>query len=217
MALDLFLEQGYDKTSLREIAERMGFTKAALYYHFSSKADMLMALHQRLHEITERTLDELGDGPVTVDSWARFLDQSIDKLRDNLKLFAVHQRNQSAFEQLHLQGHEARHAAVEDRIRSLFSDAGLSVAQKVRMAASFAAAFGTMLLAGEIVRDLDDDGSMIASLREVVGDILRPVGTAAERPVGLAGERPVGTAGADQARTSRVVNRAQVARPNTIT
>src|SRR5579863_703397 len=104
IALELFLEQGYDKTSLREIAERMGFTKAALYYHFSSKTDMLMALHQRLHEVTERTLDELGDGPVTVDSWARFLDQSIDKLRDNLKLFAVHQRNQSAFEQLHLQG-----------------------------------------------------------------------------------------------------------------
>ncbi len=29
VALDLFVEKGYDKTSLREIAERMGFTKAA--------------------------------------------------------------------------------------------------------------------------------------------------------------------------------------------
>ena len=46
VALDLFVDQGYDKTSLREIAEKMGFSKAALYYHFASKADILMGLHQ---------------------------------------------------------------------------------------------------------------------------------------------------------------------------
>jgi AcrR family transcriptional regulator len=37
VALELFAEQGYDKTSLREIAERLDVTKAALYYHFKSK------------------------------------------------------------------------------------------------------------------------------------------------------------------------------------
>src|ERR1039457_770640 len=37
VALELFAEQGYEKTSLREIAERLGVTKAALYYHFKSK------------------------------------------------------------------------------------------------------------------------------------------------------------------------------------
>src|SRR5580704_12464879 len=39
VALELFAEQGYDKTSLREIAERLDVTKAALYYHFKSKED----------------------------------------------------------------------------------------------------------------------------------------------------------------------------------
>ena len=34
VALELFTEQGYEKTSLREIAERLNVTKAALYYHF---------------------------------------------------------------------------------------------------------------------------------------------------------------------------------------
>lgn len=37
VALDLFLQKGFDKTSLPEIAEHLGFTKAALYYHFSSR------------------------------------------------------------------------------------------------------------------------------------------------------------------------------------
>lgn len=41
VALELFTEQGYEKTSLREIAERLGVTKAALYYHFKSKEEIV--------------------------------------------------------------------------------------------------------------------------------------------------------------------------------
>lgn len=44
VALELFAEQGYDKTSLREIAERLGVTKAALYYHFRTKDDIVASL-----------------------------------------------------------------------------------------------------------------------------------------------------------------------------
>jgi AcrR family transcriptional regulator len=54
VALELFLEHGYDRTSLREIAERLGFSKAALYYHFKAKDDILVAL-------TDALLDELGE------------------------------------------------------------------------------------------------------------------------------------------------------------
>jgi AcrR family transcriptional regulator len=43
-ALGLIAEQGFSDTSTREIAERLGFTKAALYYHFRSKEDLLAAL-----------------------------------------------------------------------------------------------------------------------------------------------------------------------------
>jgi len=43
-AVDLFSAQGYDKTSLREIAEQVGITKASLYYHYSSKQELLRAI-----------------------------------------------------------------------------------------------------------------------------------------------------------------------------
>jgi AcrR family transcriptional regulator len=43
-ALRRFNVQGYDKTSLREIAEDLGVTKAAVYYHFPTKEDILESL-----------------------------------------------------------------------------------------------------------------------------------------------------------------------------
>ena len=44
VALELFTEQGYEKTSLREIAERLDVTKAALYYHFKTKEDIVVSI-----------------------------------------------------------------------------------------------------------------------------------------------------------------------------
>ncbi len=48
VALGLFAAQGYEKTSLREIADRLGITKAALYYHFVSKEALLGAIMESL-------------------------------------------------------------------------------------------------------------------------------------------------------------------------
>lgn len=44
VAMELFAERGFAATSTRELSERLGFTKAALYYHFHSKDDLLLAL-----------------------------------------------------------------------------------------------------------------------------------------------------------------------------
>jgi AcrR family transcriptional regulator len=46
VALELFAERGYEKTSLREIAEQLGVTKAALYYHFKTKEDLITSLFE---------------------------------------------------------------------------------------------------------------------------------------------------------------------------
>jgi AcrR family transcriptional regulator len=37
----LFMQRGYEKTSMRQIADRSGVTKGALYYHFDSKESLL--------------------------------------------------------------------------------------------------------------------------------------------------------------------------------
>jgi AcrR family transcriptional regulator len=53
-ALELFRTQGYDGTSLRQIADRLGMTKAALYYHFPAKENLIV-------ELTRPMLDDLAE------------------------------------------------------------------------------------------------------------------------------------------------------------
>ncbi|HEY9389689.1 MAG TPA: helix-turn-helix domain-containing protein [Mycobacteriales bacterium] len=65
VALDLFVEQGYDKTSLREIADRLGVTKAALYYHFRTKDDIVSSFVQDFLDELEEIIDWGRTQPVT--------------------------------------------------------------------------------------------------------------------------------------------------------
>ena len=43
-ALDLFVEHGYNGTSLQMIGDRLGVSKAAVTYHFRSKEELLAAV-----------------------------------------------------------------------------------------------------------------------------------------------------------------------------
>lgn len=43
-AAHLFVQRGYDGISMREIAEACGLSKAGIYYHFTNKEDLFLAL-----------------------------------------------------------------------------------------------------------------------------------------------------------------------------
>jgi AcrR family transcriptional regulator len=47
-ARELFAQKGVQKTSLQEIADKLGITKPALYYHFTSREDLLRSIVQPL-------------------------------------------------------------------------------------------------------------------------------------------------------------------------
>jgi AcrR family transcriptional regulator len=54
----LFTDLGYDATSLQRIADEMGLTKAAVYYHFHAKSDILHAAMQPGIQRLKALLDE---------------------------------------------------------------------------------------------------------------------------------------------------------------
>jgi AcrR family transcriptional regulator len=154
IALELFTEQGYDKTSLRDIAERLGTTKAALYYHFERKEDMLMELHLRLHALGRETLeqlDDLEDGQARVDAWPGIIDRFIDQVIDNRQLVLLHQRNHRALEQLTDNArHRAENDDIEQQFRRILASPDIPLERRVRMACSISAIVGA-LATGEAV------------------------------------------------------------------
>ena len=65
-ALRLFAERGLDGTSMRDVAEAVGITKATLYHYFTSKNDLFAAVLRRAHFDAERVRAELdGPGPLS--------------------------------------------------------------------------------------------------------------------------------------------------------
>jgi len=171
VALDLFIEKGFDRTSLREIAEQLGFTKAALYYHFASKDDILMALHMRLHEFGRETLSNIGDEPITLKRWSALLDEMVDQMLTHRKIFLMHERNQAALEKLHREDHEAEHDDIQAQFRRVLADSRVPVKDRVRMACSFGAVFSGLFLAGEAFGTEPEE--LADMLRDAVHDLLR--------------------------------------------
>ncbi|MEW2165455.1 TetR/AcrR family transcriptional regulator [Streptomyces sp. NPDC007084] len=100
VALELFSEQGYEKTSLREIAEHLDVTKAALYYHFKTKEEILISLFEDM----TRPLDELiewGKGqPRTLETKQEVLRRYSDALGGASPLFRFMQENQATVREL---------------------------------------------------------------------------------------------------------------------
>jgi AcrR family transcriptional regulator len=87
-ARELFAEKGAQKTSLQEIADKLGITKPALYYHFASREDLLRSIVEPLIDEGQRLLDrEEKAASVDVRSLLeRFFDFHIAHRQDLLLL-----------------------------------------------------------------------------------------------------------------------------------
>lgn len=75
-ALELFATQGLQQTSLRQIADRLGLTKPALYYHFASREELVRSLVQPMIDEVESLLAgfEAADAVVARELLESFFD-----------------------------------------------------------------------------------------------------------------------------------------------
>ncbi|MEV5647791.1 helix-turn-helix domain-containing protein [Nocardia sp. NPDC052254] len=62
-AIRLFSHKGFEQTSLREVADAVGITKASLYYHYASKLDLLLAIIEPIFDDMNSVVDELDGVP----------------------------------------------------------------------------------------------------------------------------------------------------------
>ncbi len=86
-ALDLFAEQGVEGTPLQHIADRLGVTKAALYYHFKSKDDLVAALIEPVFDDMETWLGEVeATGRLSFAARSNRLEEYLDFLLDRRRI-----------------------------------------------------------------------------------------------------------------------------------
>lgn len=90
-ALELFAEKGYLGTSMNDIAKQLGFTKAALYKHYTSKQEILNRIVERMNETDyERAKQfEMPEGNLT-EIVAAYQKTPIEKVRAYSKAQFLH-------------------------------------------------------------------------------------------------------------------------------
>ena len=175
VAQDLFTQHGYDKTSLRDIADRLGITKAALYYYFERKEDILLELHLRLHAMGTTLLDELEaapDGPARVALWPRLADGMIDFMVENRELVLLHSRNRSAFEALsRSERNRQENEDLEARFARILASPAIPLRERVRMAAIVGVITEVFIESGAAFGDAPPD-QLAALVREAIADLV---------------------------------------------
>lgn len=55
----LFLEKGYDKTSMQDIAKTAGISKGAIYHHFQSKDEIIKAVTDKQAQMVKAEMEHL--------------------------------------------------------------------------------------------------------------------------------------------------------------
>ena len=170
VAAELFIEQGYDRTSLRAIAERVGVTKAALYYHFASKEALLEALINPAFDFLRRLLAQF-EGAVTLDAWSTFMGEFIDWLVGQQRLFAIISRNSEVIQELHRGNPEfAEHDDLHESFRALTVDRSIPLEQRVRLMGAMGLATSMFEFGSEAL--LEDPAALRPMLRGLVDVVL---------------------------------------------
>ncbi|MEU2929268.1 helix-turn-helix domain-containing protein [Streptomyces sp. NPDC007251] len=102
IALELFAEQGYEKTSLREIAEHLDVTKAALYYHFKTKEEIIVSVFEDLTQPIEDLIEWGRSQPHNLETKQEIVRRYSAALAAAEPLFRFMQENQATVRELRI-------------------------------------------------------------------------------------------------------------------
>jgi AcrR family transcriptional regulator len=149
VALEVFAENGYDRTSVREIARLTGLSQTGLLHHFSSKEELFAEALRRRDARNERAYDENQGGPVTAGGLVSIVRHNSQE-PELVRLFVTMSAESTDSE-------SPARAFFEERYHKLRED----LAADIRSQQS----------SGEIVGDLDADG--VAALLIAAADGLQ--------------------------------------------
>jgi AcrR family transcriptional regulator len=89
-ALELFREQGFDSTTMQEVAKRAAVVKSAAYYYFPSKEAIIQAYYETVQAEQERLCGEVfAESKDLKTRLASALHSKLDLAKDDRNLLGV--------------------------------------------------------------------------------------------------------------------------------
>jgi AcrR family transcriptional regulator len=79
-AADLFIEQGYDATTVAQIAERAGVTRSTFFRHFSDKREVLVAGQETLSRLLAQGIADAPAGASPLEAVAVGLERASSEM-----------------------------------------------------------------------------------------------------------------------------------------
>jgi AcrR family transcriptional regulator len=142
VALTLFATRGYALTSLQEIATALDVTKAALYFYFPAKAQLLQSLVDPLLDRVQTLLDAYTGSPLAAPARREVVYALTDLLLAHRPVVAWLARDLTALAQ---PGIGDRIAALVAHVQHFLAGADASLAGQVRVAAAIGALLGPLV------------------------------------------------------------------------
>jgi AcrR family transcriptional regulator len=169
VAVELFSEQGYDKTSLREIAERLDVTKAALYYHFKSKEDIVRSLVEDYFGQLDDLIAWAKTQPRTAQTRGEILGRYVRIVADGHDVFRMLHHNQAAVNSL--AGAKERGDLFRERMTGLIevlTEPGADMEERLRAAMALGGvSVGWMFFADQV----DDRKKLCAAVLDIAAGL----------------------------------------------
>lgn len=167
-ACELFLEQGYEATSVADITQRAGVSRSSFFNYFSSKSEVLWSgLDQRIVAASD-ALAALGSG-ADGDRVRGVLREIVRDLAPDPLALALRNRTAMGLEDELVREHGVRHARLAAAIASAAVASGVPVIAADILGAAHAAALLSSL------RIWAEQGAGLASPEAVFDDALRAI------------------------------------------
>ncbi len=170
VAVELFTEHGYEGTSLREIAERLNVTKAALYYHFKSKEDIVRSLVEDYYGQMDALIAWGREQPRTADARSDILSRYVSIVAEGDKVFRMLHQNQAAVNTM--ASAKSRGELFRERIHSLIdllTAPGAPMPERLRAAMALGGiSLGWMFFADQV----PDRHELSEAVRRIASDIV---------------------------------------------
>jgi AcrR family transcriptional regulator len=167
VALELFAEQGYEKTSLREIAERLGVTKAALYYHFKSKEDIVHSFTEDYFGQLDALVEWGREQPGGEQARHEILDRYVSLVLSRHEVFRFLEQNRASVQSMEAgKEHFAQVRARLEALVDVLAGADAPLRDRVRATTAVLSVGATCMFFLQQVDDLDKLRAIVLEMAE---------------------------------------------------